>query len=109
MEILCQFPTLPSTVMYVSGLLFLCQIFYVAWLAVETIFVYFFIIETKNKTLEETSVSVLNLDILKYRLNISSTGFSMEKIRSVKTDELISISDTSLGQYILDGTIIPEG
>ena len=58
------------------------QIFYVAWLAFEVVFVYFFIIETKNKSLEETSMSVLHPDIFEYRLNVSTTGFSMGKTPS---------------------------
>lgn len=35
------------------------QIVYCAWIAFELVFVYFYLVETKNKTLEETSVYVL--------------------------------------------------
>lgn len=43
----------------VSNSSLLYKIFYIVWLAIETVFVYFFILETKNKSLEETAVSVL--------------------------------------------------
>jgi hypothetical protein len=54
MEILCRF--LFHVVSHVNAYALLCQLVYVAWLAVEVIFVYFFLIETKNKTLEECAV-----------------------------------------------------
>ena len=55
MEILC--PSVVALLVLFRDLIafLLTQIVYVCWLCFELVFVYFFVIETNNRTLEETS------------------------------------------------------
>jgi hypothetical protein len=54
MEILCSFLSIVHVDVF-THLLFCKQIVYICWLCFELGFVHFFVIETSNRTLEETS------------------------------------------------------
>ncbi|KZP02041.1 hypothetical protein FIBSPDRAFT_970603 [Athelia psychrophila] len=72
---------------HASGSPTLWQLVYVAWLAVESVFVLLFIIETKNKNLEETAAQESGcIDTAQMDENIFLSACSSETALS-QTDE----------------------
>ena len=50
------------------------QIVYCCWLAFETVFLYFFVVETKNRTLEETAALFDGEDLDKLHAATAKVG-----------------------------------
>ena len=50
------------------------QIVYCCWLAFETVFLYFFVVETKNRTLEETAALFDGADLDKLHAATAKVG-----------------------------------
>lgn len=85
MEILCEirsaFFLLPVDL--IGAALSLIQIVYVCWIAVETVFVYFYIVETKGRTLEETAALFDGEDVAEH-LRQQATGVAMHEADTSK-------------------------
>ena len=61
---------------------------YCAWLAFETVFLYFFVVETKNRTLEETAALFDGDDLAK--LHAAAQQAATAEVRHEDYDEKTS-------------------
>lgn len=74
------------------------QIVYCCWLAFEFVFLYFMIVETKNRTLEETAALFDGEDISKHVV----ANVDADEVRNDHKDYDMKLSEGS-GQEILSG------
>ena len=76
-------------------------IVYCVWIAFELVFVYFFLIETKNRTLEETAVYVLLLLSSRFCVDFASCRSIFDGLDSVRQIERSS-SDLEVADVFVD-------
>ncbi|THH28083.1 hypothetical protein EUX98_g6106 [Antrodiella citrinella] len=69
-------------------------IVYCAWIAFELVFVYFYLVETKNRTLEETSILFDGDDQVAFLQNQAALGFKAE--HSDATNEKNSVEEVDM-------------
>ena len=78
------FPSHPSGALTARS----CQIVYCCWLAFETVFVYLFIVETKNRTLEETAALFDGEDLEKIHAAAAKVGDVRHEDYDEKTSDM---------------------